>query len=94
MKISNYLSKSSFQNESLYTYYMRQRKMAVKGRSFADKFPEVAKYWDYDKNYPLNPEDVTPYTHRKAYFKCDNGHSVLAFIFNKSRGSGCKECKN
>ena len=35
-----------------------------------DKFPEIAKEWDYEKNAPLKPEDVSFGSHRSVYWKC------------------------
>ena len=33
-------------------------------------FPELAKEWDYEKNSPLKPEDVTIGSHKVVYWIC------------------------
>ena len=56
--------------------------------------PEIAKYWDYEKNVDLRPEQVTPYSTKKAYFLCENNHSTLMRIQDKTNGCGCYKCMN
>ena len=41
--------------------------------SFAEKFPEVAKEWDYKKNCDLKPQQVTPHSEKKVWWKCLKG---------------------
>lgn len=61
------------------------------------QYPEVAKDWDYDKNYPLRPEEVFAHASKKVWWKCENGHSWEATIAkrtNKTRPTGCAKCRN
>jgi len=37
--------------------------------------PNIAQYWDYEKNYPLVPEMVTAGSHREVYWICPQGRS-------------------
>lgn len=63
------------------------------GKTLAQVFPEVAALWDYEKNYPLTPDDVAPRSNKKAFFKCPEGHaSRESFISNRTAGNGCLEC--
>lgn len=39
-------------------------------RSLKNLCPELAKEWDYEKNYPLRPEDVTMSDRRVFYWEC------------------------
>ena len=49
--------------------------------------------WDYDKNYPLTPCDVTPMANRKAHWICSEcGYNWEALISNRMLGNGCPEC--
>ncbi len=34
------------------------------------KFPDIAKEWDYEKNYPVKPEDVLPKSNVKRWWIC------------------------
>lgn len=48
--------------------------------------PEICKQWDYDKNFPLIPEKVTPKSGKKVWWICasDPRHSFQAAIFNRA----------
>jgi len=63
-----------------------------KERSLAFLDPELAKEWDYEKNYPLMPEDFARYSNKKAWWKCKNKHIWEATISHRSNGSGCPCC--
>ena len=92
-KIDIYLSFSSFQNEPEFNFLMSQRKTALPGRSFAEKSPDAAAEWDYERNGDLGPEDVPYGSALKAYFKCKNkGHVTYSRIVNRSKGHSCIEC--
>lgn len=61
--------------------------------SLKDEFPEIAQEWDYDRNYPLRPENVKPRYRKKVNWICKRGHSYLASPDNRSgKSSGCREC--
>jgi hypothetical protein len=62
------------------------------------KKPEVAKEWDYEKNYPLTPKDVAAGTNRRAWWICsnDSNHRWKAVISSRTtpkQPSGCPVCK-
>jgi hypothetical protein len=56
--------------------------------------PEVAKQWDYEKNYPLNPSHVTVGSYKKAWWICEKRHSWEARISSRTGKSsnGCPYC--
>lgn len=59
----------------------------------ASNNPELAKEWDYEKNYPLTPDQVTCSANRKVWWKCSVcNHCWEATINNRARGKGCPEC--
>ncbi len=49
-------------------------------RSLATKFPELIKEWDYKKNYPLTPNDVSSGTNKVVYWKC----SICKQVYSQS----------
>ena len=51
----------------------------------------LAKEWDYEKNN-FSPEDVSYGSHRKAWWKCSNGHSWEAQIKSRTYNHGCPYC--
>lgn len=61
--------------------------------TLAQDSPNVASQWDYEKNYPLTPDDVTPGSSKKMWWKCDHKHSWESTIKNRTkRNSGCPYC--
>lgn len=52
--------------------------------------------WDYEKNYPVSPSDVTTHSNKYAWWKCSKcGYSWRAKISNRSSlGRGCPLCAN
>ena len=64
------------------------------GKSLFDKNPELITEWDYEKNYPLTPQNVSYGTTYKAYWKCDKNHSYSMQVNNRtsSQKSGCPYC--
>ena len=57
--------------------------------------PELVKEWDYEKNYPLVPENFVTFSGKKVWWKCKDysDHSWEAEIANRSgRGDGCTIC--
>jgi len=63
-----------------------------KERSLVFLNPELSKEWDYEKNYPLTPEDVFAHSGKKVGWICKKGHKYNASIYHRSRGRGCPYC--
>lgn len=59
----------------------------------ATLYPEIAAEWDYERNAPLTPQDVTAKSHKKVWWLCSKGHSWEAPVSNRTNvGSGCPYC--
>jgi DNA-directed RNA polymerase subunit RPC12/RpoP len=55
--------------------------------------PLLALKWDYLKNSPLTPNDVSYSSHKKYFWKCqDCGESYDDSINHQYRGRGCPYC--
>ena len=54
--------------------------------------PDLAKEWDYEKNIPLTPSDVTIGSSKKVWWRCEKGHNWQSVIANRVRWSGCPFC--
>ena len=52
--------------------------------------PDIAKCWDYEKNGDLLPTQVGLGSSKKAWFKCNEGHSYHSFIH--ARVNALNEC--
>jgi len=65
-------------------------------KSLAETHPEVAKQWHPTKNGELTPNDFTPGSGKKVWWKCDKGddHEWEAIIVSRSKGNNCPICSN
>lgn len=54
--------------------------------------PDIAKLWDYEKNYPITPENVSSGSGKMVWWKCDLGHSWKKNVYNTTKGQGCPYC--
>ncbi len=55
--------------------------------------PQLAKEWDYERNKPITPEEVTNGTHQKFWWICATcGHNWKTSVVGRGRGSGCPKC--
>ena len=57
--------------------------------------PEIARQWNYDKNYPVRPEDVLPNTTKKYWWNCDIcGHEwEKSAHYRNQKNFSCPVCK-
>ena len=55
-------------------------------------YPDIAKEWDYEENYPLKPEDFTPGSNKEVWWICEKQHSWNTTINSRTSGSGCRKC--
>lgn len=63
--------------------------------SLMSVYPDIAKEWDYDKNFPLTPNDVLPGTEKKVWWICEKGHSWKTLIYLRTGPykSKCPVCQ-
>ena len=52
----------------------------------------IANEWNYEKNNGLNPTDFVPYSNKKVWWKCSEGHEWQASINHRSNGRRCPYC--
>ncbi len=62
--------------------------------TLAKQAPEVALFWDAEKNHPMSPDQVTVFSNMRAHWKCSTClHEWQASVLNKARGkTGCPKC--
>jgi len=57
------------------------------------KYPDLAKEWDYERNKPLLPSEVSSGTQRKVWWICPKGHSYNAQVLNRTNAkTNCPIC--
>lgn len=58
--------------------------------------PDVLEKWDFEKNTDITPAEVTEFSHKKVWWKCEKGHSWQARVGTitsvKEGFSGCPYC--
>lgn len=60
--------------------------------SLASIHPELVPFFDTEKN-STTPDKVSPNSHKKLWWKCDNRHSYQQSVGNKTRqNGGCPYC--
>ena len=93
-KIDNYLKRKDFIHEKKYLKLLEDLPYPVFYKSFAALKPKLAKFWDYKKNYPLRPEQVSPYIPDIVHMTCDKGHSFSRQVNRMAakKYSGCPIC--
>ena len=56
---------------------------------------ELSKEWNYGKNNKLKPENVTPNSNKKVWWKCPKcNYEWEAVISSRNHGAGCPRCTN
>ena len=58
----------------------------------ASRMPELVSEWDYEKNKPLTPHDVTVKSGKEVWWICKNGHEWKTRVSQRTRGFGCPYC--
>ena len=54
--------------------------------------PNLAAEWNYGKNANMTPENFTPNSNKRFWWKCGKGHEWQATIANRNSGKGCPYC--
>ncbi|MGP4077617.1 zinc-ribbon domain-containing protein [Halobacillus sp. K22] len=56
------------------------------------KAPDLAKEWHPTKNRDLIPANVSPFSMKEIWWKCERGHEWKASASNRYQGRGCAQC--
>ena len=56
--------------------------------------PELVKEWNYEKNYPLKPDEVVAGSGKKVWWKCEKGHEWQVNLYHRKKGNNCPYCGN
>lgn len=70
-----------------------ERKKPSKEYNLKVLYSQVANEWDYEKNYPIRPEQIMPKTNKRFYWKCKKGHSWITSAGNRVKGKNCPICQ-
>ena len=59
-------------------------------------YPEIAKEWDYEKNFPITPDKIPAHTGKKAWWicsKCQKSYSSVVASRTSIDKCGCPDCR-
>lgn len=70
------------------------RKAKAKKNNLSEQFPQLAAEWDYEKNYPLKPADISSGSEEKVFWICPWCGTNYEMRINKRtrRNSSCPRC--
>jgi len=68
------------------------KRVQIGENDFASHYPELVDEWDYEKNKPIVPTEVTHHSHKKVWWIGKCGHTWRASIEDRAYGSGCPVC--
>lgn len=96
-RINKYKEQSNFCNDTEYNRIVSFLPNPLPEKSLGHLFPEVSKEWDFQNNYPLRPENVSPHAGFSVQWVCSKGHSFPMTIGNrtgktKDTQNGCPYC--
>ena len=73
--------------------YIKTLKFSDEIKSLALEFPDIAKEWNYEKNYPVKPENIVSKSHKKIWWICSKcGYEWQTTPLVRVSGRGCKKC--
>jgi len=92
-KIATYQNTQSFVNEELFKEYRSYFPAPILAKSLLKTHPELASEWDYEKNNPLKPEDITYGSKKLVWWLCQKGHSYESRPNSRTASNhGCPYC--
>lgn len=58
----------------------------------ASMAPPLAKQWHPEKNGQLTPDQISPGSVRRVWWRCERGHEWQAEVYSRAAGHGCPVC--
>ena len=67
-------------------------KYATEETCLQNKYPNIAKQWEFKNNGLLTPQQVTPMSNKKVWWICQKGHTWEDKVCARVKGNRCKIC--
>lgn len=68
-------------------------KLADRGKTdLSSVLPELAREWDFERNVGIVLEDIKPYSNKRVWWICKNGHHWRSPVGARYAGAGCPYC--
>jgi len=87
-----YFLERNFQNENAFGKYKNYLPSPPLKKSLLTTHPKISSFWEFEKNYPLKPENFSHGSNRKVFWKCTKGHIFEKSIDSITRGEWCPYC--
>ncbi len=91
-KLKWYLEQLDFINDQHFKELISHLPNPFPKNSLQYRSPELSNEWSTRKNHPLRPRNFSYASGFSAWWTCTKGHSWLATISSRYRGSGCPYC--
>ena len=72
--------------------YCAGRKVDAGGTDLRSRFPDLMGEWHPTKNAGISPDQLSPGSHRKVWWRCKKGHEWQTSIKSRTSGTGCPVC--
>ena len=72
--------------------YCTGRKVQPGFNDLKSQFPALVEQWNFEKNAPVQPTDVSIGAHKQIWWLCEKGHSWRASVRTRVSGCGCPVC--
>lgn len=89
-----YQAEENFVAESVFRKYLSYLPAPFPENAIPEKKPELVKEWNFERNFPLEPKNFTPQSHRTVWWRCSKEarHEWQASIKDRAQGNGCPFC--
>lgn len=68
-------------------------RLAIRGvNDLATVRPDLAKEWNFERNFKILPSNILPRSNKKVWWRCEKGHEWRAKIADRFYGCGCSQC--
>lgn len=72
--------------------YCNNRMVLAGLNDLQTKDPELARYWNYERNKGLLPTQISPRSHEKVWWKCELGHEWETSVHYLAQKRKCPIC--
>ncbi len=88
------LSSRTYGKNPMWCPYCSNQKILKWYNDLATTNPEIARQWNYEKNWNITPDMINEGSNRKFWWKCEKGHEWNAKVESRKRWYWCPYCAN
>ena len=65
----------------------------TKEKRYVSDSAQLMAEWNFEKNINILPNQLTLGSHKKVWWKCNNGHEWQASVAHRNNGTKCPYCR-